>query len=1062
MEAALQELLKADDLDNNRLANRLLKLLHQDGEAFRQLAHIWAIELYQRDPIYFETFLLNYLPKQDEVTDQLLQRAEADGNDTLFQRLYNRVATRERWNREVKALTQSEPDYERLLAALKRRGVGHYQRWAAPTDSTAIALWERGIRSLLQDMIGRSSGDFKKLRKIVRQEEPDSPLDFYLFREFATPEEWRATLRERLTKQPQDIDSLLRMLQLRHHTQLLDDELRFALIEGYGEAVLPYLKKYDEWFFQKMVETIMNLDIGPEDRFSQLALVIRTNSALSEEGATSVIQKIYEFDPELLRKLLYNLYGKSYQAALRNMISRIQNDRHVRLFVEVFSKLSTTNAEVNAAALYLINAPISDSELRSLLKKLYQRQQLNEAIARSLYKRSPDQFRTFISDRIGYRAYFGGGSDNFDSLLEDIKQNGDDDLYWQLFRKLPKPDAAWQREMRTLLETDVPPENIADELEKRHPHKTTEVDSEVLSKFLEKYGESVLSYFERHLNWVTRPRLESLLALDIPRADLLQELEAIARRQPRQFSEMADLWAPALYERGPEFFQSFFLRYLNWQNEYLVKSLLPKMQEDGYDDLFQQLYRVTIRPNEWGREMHELALSEESDEDVLFALEQRDVRRFALDDDTAAHLYERNRDLFRDFILAHAPRLSGDLLKMAQQHGDTELLARIIEHDPSQEAFQARVDSLLEQDLSGEGMLAELQQINLHRYWYANDLRLILDVVERYGDEVLPYLVDNASTLVRYKVSTQEVLDLTQKYGTPAQYWTVFFSVKDNQQWNAALRDLLGDNLTPAEFKMRLDLMSPPPHTIGSWRRWALHTDLALAIYENYGCKPFLEQYLVHPTTALFEVALERDDEDFLDFLSVDTIRVTMESWLRQGIDAKELEALTPVILTRFDHLYKQSPQSYIDHASRILSRIQPFTLDQRKMRKLEQYPILHYLFSRHTDLWRQSSEGIRELLESPNIFIQIAALDMLDHDDAAPRVAENVMLLRAMLLNRARKNTKRKVLLILEHAARQSDAAASDILPVLESVMSFRGRRAIMEDVLVSFVRLRQELEGA
>ena len=129
--------------------------------------------------------------------------------------------------------------------------------------------------------------------------------------------------------------------------------------------------------------------------------------------------------------------------------------------------------------------------------------------------------------------------------------------------------------------------------------------------------------------------------------------------------------------------------------------------------------------------------------------------------------------------------------------------------------------------------------------------------------------------------------------------------------------------------------------------------------------------------------------------------------------------------------------------------------------RSLEHNPAHIYLFTRHRDAWLRSPEAMRELLESPNTHVQLIGLAMLNEggSDAAQRAAENITLLRAVLLNTSRRSTKRLALAALERAARADAAVVAQVLPVLEGAMHFQARRAIDERAMISFVRLRHDL---
>jgi hypothetical protein len=128
--------------------------------------------------------------------------------------------------------------------------------------------------------------------------------------------------------------------------------------------------------------------------------------------------------------------------------------------------------------------------------------------------------------------------------------------------------------------------------------------------------------------------------------------------------------------------------------------------------------------------------------------------------------------------------------------------------------------------------------------------------------------------------------------------------------------------------------------------------------------------------------------------------------------------------------------------------------------REAQHSPVVSYLMQRHHDAWRREPEAVRDLLESPVLYVQIIGLTHLRGGgaEAAERVAENLPVLRALLLDRSRRGTKRLALACLEAAGRESASHGARILPILEEALHFQSRQAIDERVMVAFVRLRQQ----
>jgi hypothetical protein len=143
-----------------------------------------------------------------------------------------------------------------------------------------------------------------------------------------------------------------------------------------------------------------------------------------------------------------------------------------------------------------------------------------------------------------------------------------------------------------------------------------------------------------------------------------------------------------------------------------------------------------------------------------------------------------------------------------------------------------------------------------------------------------------------------------------------------------------------------------------------------------------------------------------------------------------------------------------------MLSRVNAYEVWSFK-RSLALNPAFAYLSAQHRAAWLAEPDALRELLESPNIFVQILGLVMLDEGgaDAAARVSENLPILRALLLGGAHLGTKRLALGALELAARQGEVYAGHILPIVEEAVHLSGKRALDRQAVVTFVRLRREL---
>ncbi len=590
-----------------------------------------------------------------------------------------------------------------------------------------------------------------------------------------------------------------------------------------------------------------------------------------------------------------------------------------------------------------------------------------------------------------------------------------------------------------------------------------------------------------------RTQLQSLLQSEADRGKLLRELSNLA--QNGDLLAHADLWAPALYERDAAFFESFLVRHLQANTTHQrdsIRSLLARAEADGHDSLFQGLYRKIAREEEWNNELLALAHSSASDAEVQQAVLRRDLSSlwFALTPETAFDLYKRSPALFGGFIRQHIQRRwwRGQhseerryvpLREEAQRNGDEELAWLLFRKFSSEQDWRGELQRLLKQQIPASQIVPELEKRHPEYIWQTN-ATILIDFIERYGMAVLPYIDRNIHWLRQH--TSDRLLAAIKQMGDETLYWRLFFKVGTIQQWNAELRRLLAQPWNDQQLYIELQRRMPPAQR---WSHWQLQGDVAAAFYRRNPAlfRPLLEQ-LIQPWAAygqpqmhlleLFQEAEQQGDEAFLNFLSYRILQKLQSLGWRAfphqqyahhnpkevAAARQEYDTMAGLLVARFERLCAQSPEIYVRHAANILSRFEPYGFWNFK-KEAARNPALSYLLDQQREIWRRSPDAMRELLESPNIFVQILGLDMLSEggEDAAQRVVENLPALRALLLSRAKINTKKRALQGLEQAARQGPRFAAQVLPVLEETMDFRGKRAIDQRIMVSFVRLRRQL---
>lgn len=1113
----IERLLKSDltDLD---LVELLEDLQRTAPKSFREYSTLWAPALYERDPHFFQTFIVKHLHRsQVDVINQLLEKAEADGHQNLFTQLYERVVDEDRWNAEILSLAQSNASDEDVQRALEYRG-NYYQRWVRLKEETTLILYQRAaksspknqrggwyygddatqhIRKLLNYMIEQKrfveNSDFSRLQKAAQAAEDDE-LYWVIFRATATQAQWQQELQsliDHVTSHP--ITQELQKRYIRGYEMSRDVIL--GLIEVYGESVISFFEQNVPYFTEQALRTVLELDIDNVSLMREINQLRWRNYQLFPKMAHIWAPALYERDPVYFEKFLVTNLSHQQTKIIREMLPHIKEDGYDSLYRSLYGYVAR-NDEWNAEVLELAQSDMSDARVERAIDRIdipsgwYYRKtnlMLKDEPATALYRRNANLFQDFIRRYVSINLYAQGAIRNYSLLIEAVQESGDDEYYWILFRKLAD-NTAWQAELEKILESDVSADDVVVELEKRHPDQPQQVNAAILAKFVEKYGEAVLPYFEKHLSWVTENRLKALLALDVQRGELRSELEAMARRQRRDFAQLASIWAPALYDSESEFFDGFLRNYLDWGSEYTIRKLLPQAESDGKDELFSSLYRRISREDEWQKEIEIFGKSQDmSDEEVLAAIERRDLRWYRLNERAALALYQRNHELFHAFILVHIDRHRlnqySNLLKVADEVGDQALI-RILRPEQKlydREQWITQIKRLIDEDISPEDILSELELIHPEKptETHADDAALMIQIIEKYGAVTYPYLEENAYWIATKSGQREKLLQMVERDEAWGTYHRLFFSLFNAKRWNSKLRSLLKSTEFEEEFLYKLQFLTPPPKPSAvAWGwRWYLEPDIATEIYKRYpdSMRSFIEKHVQELPPELFDLATQHGDEELLDYITyTQLIKIQQLVWqayppvsnyYRKPDDSarEAIETTSALIISRFNRLYDESPETYVRHAANVMSRIRAFEIRGFEL-QLQHNPVLNYIAKKHHEAWCASSGGILELMESPDIYVNLIGLDILgsSSEGAADRVVENLHMFRSLLLGRTKINTKKKVLACLENAAWQGKQYAQSIMPLLRDVIDFRGKRAISDNVMVAYVRLNTAFSEA
>jgi arsenate reductase-like glutaredoxin family protein len=718
----------------------------------------------------------------------------------------------------------------------------------------------------------------------------------------------------------------------------------------------------------------------------------------------------------------------------------------------------------------------------------------------------PNQSRAFLTDEVAAALYNSHASFLHSFIFHNLAPNrsypallaateGTDDFY-PVFRQVAD-GKIWKAQMEALLALDIPAEQIESELERYQLNRrltsggfrsTKDMDAKVLKGFIDKYGEAVLPFFERYIRWATEGRIKSLLALEINRAELLRELNVLARREPQAMSRISHVWAIPLYEKGSSFFESFLIRYIGRENQYVTRELLQRAEANQQKTLFRALYQIVSRGSEWENQISRFLETNPSDEALKKFLDLYDIPNweYTLSEKTAASLYQRNPDAFMPFITKHMSRnqrwggyTSYDRLIQAAESNSEHHLTFLKALD-YQRYWKTQMETLLKSKITGEEAAQSLETLHPKDTWAVQDTQILHKVFDKFGFAVVPYMVKN----IHWVKFTEAMMEKLEKIAPPALFWEAVFKTMNWHQtnswsyrrWTKALDDFIEHPVSEWEAGMMLQLLSPPQPN--AWYRIQAPEATILLLYKKYpdSARGFIQQYYSPQTESpLFRLALNNNDEELLDYLSyraMDAINHQINQyWGNRGRLAtskaissyqETIQRMGETVINRLEALYQRDPALYVRHAAMILAWWRPFAIwNPEGMEQVN--PIYRHIATQHLSDWIEQPEGIRELLESTNIFVQLLGLNILrdaKHELVAQVILENKRIFRQLLLGRARRSTKRIVLSAIEQAIAQNPAFAAELLPILEEAADFYGRLALSEQMMISITRIKHALD--
>jgi hypothetical protein len=1068
LQERLQTLIAQPHEDVITLRYALEQLAAEDPEAFTASTNLWFPFLYQRDPYYFHTFIVQHVNKNNaHLLKPFLSMVEDHppmNMQTLLWRLCVPVA--EQWA-DIQTWIATIADDDALIQKLDLKlSYIYHTDYLYFDDPTAAVLYQRLQRNqnFLNHTLLYHLDTKRHYPHLLKTIEASGNTDFYwqIFRRVADLEAWRAEL-TRILNAGLPVETVTEQIAQAKPDNLYEigPEVWNAFIEKYGDPMRTFLETHFSWFLRQRISRELEANQDNQTLLNKMNELARQNWRAFPETADLWLPALIERDPSFFSKFIrYRLgWGQaSRRALIQPVLQKLEANGYTELFTALYRNIAD-EAFYNQEIAGFTVSDWSDEDIFAALNRRHVDFKLEVSVAIGLYQRNPDIFREFVRARIKQ------GSGDMKALREMVRLHGDDDFYWALFRESAE-NTTWHESLEALLSQDIPGTQIVAELEKRHPNYREHIDPSILKQFLSKYGADVVPYLEKYMNGVTPRRIEALFKADLDRTLLLRELEKMARGQPDEFRAAAALWAPALYERDGVFFENFLIRNLDRRAAPVIYGLLPRIEANGQDALFARLYGRITSAADWDRQIAMLAASNQADDIVLRAITRREGSRWwTLTEETAVALYQRNPVIFSEYLQAnlhrsHSGQRYAKLYMVAEAQHDDDLCWKIACTFSTQVNWKTLAEKFLEADLPLETVTARLAKLPTDDRANADIFKLRVSLLERYGDAIWPFL----SSYLTIHISPERVdtlLNTVRKLDREDLAREIIFKTASSKTWNQMLHDALKSGLTGDALTIAL-MQLIPPTVQNTWQRLVLTPETALELYRHIPqlARTFIDQFGYADTIELFQAAEANHDEEMLDLL---TYKLVVEhNHAYHWRDRNGSQPIFGLAQARLDRLYAESAQTYVDHAANILSRVRAFAIWNVQW-LAEHQPLFKYLKDEHHEAWRASANGIRELLESPNIHIQILGLEILSAGgpEAAERVMENLAMFRTMLLSRMRRATKKMALACLTRAMEHKTVYAVQILPILEDTQDYRGKNAISEDILITYVRTRHRLKA-
>lgn len=572
------------------------------------------------------------------------------------------------------------------------------------------------------------------------------------------------------------------------------------------------------------------------------------------------------------------------------------------------------------------------------------------------------------------------------------------------------------------------------------------------------------------------------LVADRPSGKALRmELERLAHLP--YCNQFSWLWGPYVWERLREegadrlFLRSFLLGHVGlwsmngrgrsfdpWKKHPPLLAWLAQVEEAGDVELFRSLLRwrmVVSWPATklWRAELRS-RLAKASGRIALSQVLARFDVPAELDEETALEVYRKVGPSSRRFLLAHQPWRTTfwtRLFDEAQRQRDDDTAFELYRHQVEPARWKSDVRAVMRRVADPSTLLEELERRHPRTVRGDDAGALFLELLEARGSAVLPYVLRHAASVTprqRFfgKKETRGVVEMIALAEREAwlPLWARLLQTSATPElWNETVRRLLErpdrETLT---VRQRLAMLPGTGRELsfgplGLVQLRPLTDDVACLMLRR-APELLRSAYRMHlPLSAwnkyekLTAAALAAVDEELVDYLAS---RAAMDVNVPHTALADHFERL-PV-----------PDGTFARRAAHALSMMPAFAIWSYEQ-LLEKNRLARLLFERSTPLYLAEPALLRDLLESPQIHVQLLALRVLASDDgrATSAAAASLDLLAATLLRPLHRRSRLLAFAAMERAARDPDAARL-LLPRLREALAL-PERGYPKEALVGLI---------